>query len=456
MPIIPTYTKREFIKTPGVDSSAPAPTRLNNAYENGLTRTARLIPQAVAAASKLAGDGGKGSAPAAGVGASSVSADEDLRLRENLVNTLQHELADSQNVSVGALEQAAAKHFTPQTSNTAAARDYAVLRRAAQEAQEVSASAQARQAAVKEKTLTCQVGSLVRSPQALEAYLTDQLASYEERLRANGENGACVRASSRAVRAQTVEENICRSLSCGDWKAAEATLGAHGNKLADGVQQACAAKTRALFARSRAETLWEEARLETGASAEQIGRYALANLRESDAELNAQIRQALLAYTRRESAQEHLSSAQVLASAAQLPSAQALRVLDAKSTLPVQEWEQARQAALALDGDVTRSDEQHYVACYFDGTQKEHTRLWKRDKISSRDYLRLESVRHRRQGGESFRAQELLCRGIDVWMRKKGFSAQDVLAAQYAVLTADAPNGSLGDVWKQIKNLLDV
>lgn len=114
------------------------------------------------------------------------------------------------------------------------------------------------------------------------------------------------------------------------------------------------------------------------------------------------------------------------------------------------------RAALFFDGDATQSAAADFVACYFAGTQKEHARLLKREKISARDFVRLESARHSRQSGESLHAQELLCRGIDTWMQKKGFSSQNVAAAQYAVLTANAPTDCLGDVWKQIKNLLDV
>lgn len=460
MPVIPTYTKREFIKTPDVAASASAPLRANAAYENGLTRTARVLSQVLQPsannASAARANGDLSAASGADNAALAVSADEDLHLRETLVDALQKDLSGAGGANGRSLENAAAKHFTPQTAGTAAARDYAVLHRAAQDAQQAGAFALAQQAADKEKTLTCQVGALVRSPQVLDVYLSEQLPAYEERLRENGQNREAVCAASRAVQAQTVEENVCRSLACGDWKAAEATLGAHADKLDETVRQTCAAKTRAVFARGQAEKLWQQARLETGGPAEQAGRHALENLNEPDPQLRAEMRQALQAAVRRESAQEHLACAQTLASAAGLSSADAVRLLDGKNTLPADEWDAARQAALALDGDVTRSDAAHYLACYFNGTQKEHARLWKREKISSRDYLRLEAARHRRQGGKCLRAQELLCRGIDVWMRRKGFSAQDVFSAQYAVLTADAPDGSIGDVWKQIKNLLDV
>ncbi len=452
MPVIPTYTKREFIKTPGVDASAPAPVRLAAAYENDLTRTSALLPQALGAAGRAGG----GSPAGEKVVSSAASADENLSLRKTLAGVVEKEMAAGPEAGFVALERVAAGHFTSQTAAGSAARDYAVLRRAVQEARQTADFAQAKELADTEKTLTRQVGALVRSPEALDEYLSGQLACYEERLRAAGENEASVRAHALCVRAQTVEDNVCRSLVCGDWYAAEATLSKHGDKLADSVRQACAAKTGALFARSQAQKLWEEARLETGGPAEAVHRAALERATEPDEALNASVRQTLEAVYRRESAREHLSSAQTLAEAARTSSAQALRLLDGTTALPAQEEDALRRAALFLDGDVTRSDAGRFVACYFDGTQKEHVRLWKREQLSARDYIRLEAARHRRAGGESQRVQELACRAIDVWMRKKGFSAQDVQTAQYAVLTADAPNESLGDVWKQIKNLLDV
>ena len=471
MPIIPTITKREFIKTPGVDASVPAPARLAAAYENNLSRFGTLIPAAIRAASKV-----NAGITSAGVSVSARSsagenlrypggttenvkaeeraqADKDLTVRMALVDAVRQ---DAGAKGVQALETAAVKNFTPETASGPAARDYAVLHRAAREEQAASASVRARESADTEKTLLRQVGALVRSPEALDEYLSGQVAAYEERLRGNGESEVAVKANARAVRAQTVEENVCRSLSCGDWRAAEATLSKHGDKLPDAARQTCAAKTRALFARSQAEKLWEEGRLETGGSAGQIRRYALEHIAEPDVELGAAMRQTVEALSRREGAREHALAAQTLASAARLPSADALGVLDGAPGLDAEELAQARQAALFFDGDNTRSDAAQFVACYFGGTQKEHARLLKREKISARDYVRLEASRHARQSGDSRRAQELLCRGIDVWMQKKGFSAQDSYAAQYAVLTADAPSGSLGDVWKQIKNLLDV
>lgn len=471
MPIIPTITKREFIKTPGVDASVPAPARLAAAYENNLSRVGTLIPVALSAASKV--NAGISSAgmnvsvrKAAGenlhypdgttgkVKAEERSlADKDLELRTALVDAVRQ---DAGAKGVQALETAAVKNFTPETVSAPAARDYAVLHRAVEEAQAASASVRARESADTEKTLLRQIGSLVRSPEALDEYLSGQVAAYEERLRGNGESEASVKANARAARAQTVEENVCRSLSCGDWRAAEATLSKHGDKLPEEIRQTCAAKTRALFARTQAEKQWEEGRLETGGSVEQIHRYALEHVAEPDAELNAVVRQTVDALARRESAREHALAAQTLASAARLPSVDALSVLDGAPCLETVELAQARQAALFFDGDTTRSDAAQFVSCYFGGTQKEHVRLFKRGKISARDYVRLEASRHTRQSGDSCRTQELLCRGIDVWMQKKGFSAQDSYAAQYAVLTADAPGDSLGNVWKQIKNLLDV
>lgn len=335
MPIIPTYTKREFIKRPAVDSSAPAPVRLVAAYENNLTRTAELLPQAVGIATKLGGlTGAAGSA-------SALPGEENLRVRETLLNTVQKEMAGG-TVSVKALEQAAVKNFTPQTADGPAAQDYAVLHRAVQDVQQKADLTKEQTALEKEKTLTTQVGSLVRSPQALEAYLSTQLASYQKQLRHSGLSEEAAHTKARAVASQTVEENICRSLACGDWQAAEAMISKHGDKLSGSIRDVCADKIRTVFAQRQAEQLWEEGRLETDGSSAQIYRYALEHIAEPDEALNSAMRQTLQAVSRRESAREHGAAAQTLASVAQLSSTEALQLLDSKNTLPADELAHVR------------------------------------------------------------------------------------------------------------------
>ncbi|MDD6153739.1 MAG: hypothetical protein PUC11_07335 [Elusimicrobia bacterium] len=149
MPIIPTITKREFIKTPGVDSSVPAPARLAAAYENNLSRFGTLIPAVIGAASKInAGVTSAGvsvsARPASGENLHSPDgttvnvkaeeralADKDLNVRAALADAVRQ---DAGAKGVQALETAAVKNFTSETASGPAARDYAVLHRAAREA----------------------------------------------------------------------------------------------------------------------------------------------------------------------------------------------------------------------------------------------------------------------------------------------------------------------------------
>lgn len=452
--IVPKYTKQEFVKTPQVDFSAPSPARLQSAYENNLSLAGKLLPAALNTLS-VAAEKFSGKQADAAV-SKPQSSDEQLRLREHIVSVAREEISQKGKLDASVLEAFASKNFTPETAEGAAGRDWSVLYRAAQEEQAEAQAAAAHKNAASEEALVRQVGSLVRSPNALEEYLASQLPSYEERLRQNGADERTARASAQAVRAQTVEENICRSLSIGDWRTAQAALEKHGDALTDEKRTACAAKTRAEFARSQAEKLWEQVRAETGANAAQIYRRAVELLREPDAELDALTRRTLASFSRRETAREHLSVAAVLEAAAQCSSAQAVKLLSGRNALDGEAWSRARRAAEAFDGDCTRSDGAFFVQCYFGGTEKEHLRAFARGRISARDYVRLEAARYRREGGEHFYAQELLCGGIDVWMRKKGFSAQDVARAQYAVLSAGAPAESVVNVWKEVKNLLEV
>lgn len=455
MPIVPKYTKQEFVKTPGVDYSASNPVRLESAYENNLTRAGRLLPLAVQTAANAAAAGGQ-KAPASSGVSRRREEDAQLRLREEAVHTAQKELGEKGVINVSSLESFAAKKLTPQTASGPAGRDMTVLLRAARETQAVSDAARARENAVSEEKLLRRVGSLVRSPQALEEYLSSQLPSYEARLAQDGVNEQTVRTSARAVRSQTVEENVCRLLAEGDWRAAQATLEKHGGSLPPAKQEVCSANARAEFARSQAEKLWEEVRLETGGDAAQIHQDALNRLQEPDGELNALSRRTLDALLRKEQALEHARAAQTLERAVYLPSAEALAVLAGQTALTGGELAAARRAAEFFDGDTTRTDASFFVQSYFGGGRKEHERALARGKISARDYVRLEAARHRRESGERFYERELLCRGIGVWMQKKGFSAQDTASAQYAVLSSMAPAEALGDVWKEVKNLLDV
>ncbi len=452
--IVPKYTKQEFVKTPQIDFSAPSPARLQSVYENNLSRAGKLLPDALNTLSSAAGKfSGKGTGGAVSL---PQDADAQLRLREHIVSAARDEISRKGKLDTAALEAFASKNFMPETASGEAGRDWSVLYRAAQEEQAEAQTAAAQKNAASEEALVRQVGSLVRSPSALEDYLSSQLPSYEERLRQNGADERVVRASSRLVRAQAVEDNICRSLSIGDWRSAQAALEKHGTALADTNRAACAAKTRAEFARSHAEKLWEQVRLETGGDAAQIHCRAAELVQDPDAELAALMRRTLASIFRRETAQEHLAAAGTLEAVVQASSDQAVKLLAGRNTLEREEWNLALRAAEAFDGDCTRSDNAFFVQCYFSGTAKEHLRAFKRGRVSARDYLRLEAARHRRESGEQFYAQELLCGGIDVWMRKKGFSAQDVARAQYAVLSAGAPAEYIGNVWKEVKNLLEV
>ena len=72
---------------------------------------------------------------------------------------------------------------------------------------------------------------------------------------------------------------------------------------------------------------------------------------------------------------------------------------------------------------------------------------------SPQDYFHLKSVQQKLRGGKEARAQHWLCRAIETWMNKQGFSSQDITQASYQVLGGSSEEEQL-QIWKQLKTLL--
>jgi len=502
MPIVPKYTKQVFIQTPSVALSAPNPARLEGAYENNLTRAGKILPGVLELAGKLApgltlpGKKKKSAAadlPQSGGNAAQTSGaavtaapsvreenggqtrlvsqtsarraqDGELALRGELINVVRDKIRQNGTVSVSELDDFAVKNFTPENANGTAGADYWVMRRAARET-EISAAREAlRQNAQTEENLLRGVGALASSPEELKEYLSVQLSSYRRRLADGGLDEKSVRNAVRQARRKTVEANIARSLAAGDWASASGTLEQFGADLPDSVRSLCADKTRASFARFQAQKLWRQGLLETGENLAEAAAWARSHANEPDAQLRQMIGETLDGLERRARGERHVRAAKILEQAARSSAEDALTLLDAQTDLEGEEWDLLRRAAENFSGGaenagaerpgVERTDAESFTRLYFSGTHRETARAFKRGKISARDYFRLEASRHRRESGAAGTAEELLCRGIAVWMQKKGFSAQDACRAQYAALSSDTSDKAAA--WKEIKNWLDV
>ena len=243
MPIIPTYRRQERYQAPGVQTGAPAPQRLGRAYENTLQEFGSFSSQALAYLQRQPEKGekkGRSSAAASGVEnrlsslsfekaentggqaeKSSVQADEDLQLRLDLASSVRERVSEGRAVEPSDLDEFAAQRLTPQQADTPAARDYLMLRRAAQEEQALQTRGQNIRAARQEEKLVRTVGATASSAAALDAYLEAQLPALEKRLQENGSDPKNLARQLAGVRAQTALENVRRSVAAGNYSAAQ-------------------------------------------------------------------------------------------------------------------------------------------------------------------------------------------------------------------------------------------
>ncbi len=455
MPLVPTYKKQVTRQTPGVNTEAASPVRLQQAYVNNLTRTGQMLPSVLALGMEKSNfsDSGKNTAPkkAASDGMAPPEAWKNVvSLRAGLTEMAQKEVAKTGTLSASSLEAFAAKHFTPQDALGSAGRDYAVLYSAAHEAQKNAETSALKNTINAEASQVRRVGALVRTPQALDEYLAGQIDAYKQHLSAAGTDGDEAAARVEKLRADTVRDNILRALSTGDWQSASQTLAHHGTTLPQETRQACAAKTRAAYARSYSEKLWRAA--EGSTPKEKLG-SAQNRLREPDKDLSALIRRELEVLSLRAQKDLHRSAADTLfgLAAADGPSAQA--ALDGKDVFSGEDLQHVSEAVSRLDADAVQTDADVFMRLYGAADQADNRRAFKRGQVSARDFLRLEAARHHKQAGDWSSAERLSLGSVDAWMRKKGFSDGDIALAQYTVLSSSQP---FVEAWKEIKNYLEV
>ena len=320
MPIIPTYRRQERYQAPGVQTGAPAPQRLGRAYENTLQEFGSFSSQALAYLQRQPEKEekkGRSSAAASGVEnrlsslsfekaentggqaeKSSVQADEDLQLRLDLASSVRERVSEGRAVEPSDLDEFAAQRLTPQQADTPAARDYLMLRRAAQEEQALQTRGQNIRAARQEENLVRTVGATASSAAALDAYLEAQLPALEKRLQENGSDPKNLARQLAGVRAQTALENVRRSVAAGNYSAAQEVFSRYEKEMTPRQREECREKIRLSAAEGYANRLWNRAQAETDGTPVDCSYMRLGGLSGTGYEVNglslpaAEVRQA--------------------------------------------------------------------------------------------------------------------------------------------------------------------
>lgn len=477
MPIIPTYQRQVRYEAPSVNTAAPAPTRLPQAYENDLQEFGTFSRNTLNFLSRL--DQGpfqrqKSASPsAAGTGSqtaqtqplsdaapsSGPQADKDVSLRADLLQSVRDTAAQKGTVQTQDLDAFAAEHFTSEQADTPAVRDYLLLRRTAQQEARSVQQQQQRQLAAQEENLVRQVGSAAPSARALDAYLTGQLPAYEQRLKDNGAPPQTVQKLAAALQADTAASCVRRALAAGQDGLAQEVFEKYAPQFSSSQRQECAQKILFSAADNRARQLWERSALEKDASLQTREKWVHQQLdgEKNDAFASA-VRQAVSALRAGEQARQAGQQAQVYRDILACGGAEeAQGVLNRQRVLEGGQLALARRAvqeAFAQPKGFSQAGK--FNQLYFSSDEKAAARAYEKGQISARDYCVLESARCARQSGRDDRQTQLLCRGIERWGQQKGLPEKDVQDITYAVLSSAAGTNEPLTAWKQVKALFDL
>ena len=479
MPIIPTYRRQERYQAPGVQTGAPVPQRLGRAYENTLQEFGSFSSQALAYLQRQPEKEekkGRSSAAASGVEnrlsslsfekaentggqaeKSSVQADEDLQLRLDLASSVRERVSEGRAVEPSDLDEFAAQRLTPQQADTPAARDYLMLRRAAQEEQALQTRGQNIRAARQEENLVRTVGATASSAAALDAYLEAQLPALEKRLQENGSDPKNLARQLAGVRAQTALENVRRSVAAGNYSAAPEVFSRYEKEMTPRQREECREKIRLSAAEGYANRLWNRAQAETDGTPEQCNAWARQQLtEEKQADLKTDVQKNLDLLAASAQQRQHQALAQVYRAVASAQAGSARAVLNTREGLASARLSLVYRAAQQADGGVsvpTRADT--FNTLYFSGTEKEIDRAFEKNQLSARDYCLLQAVLHERAAGAESSESRFLARGIENWGKKNELSVQETAEIKYKVLSADGGIENQRAAWQRMKALLE-
>ncbi len=472
MPIIPTYRRQERYSAPNVQMSSSAPNRINEAYENDLQEGSAFLQsvmkylepkkekesQAPSGAARASAGKQKLGVPVSQKEKYPTAADEDLQIRMELADSVRQTVTDGKTVTPDSLDEFAVSHLTENQADTPAARDYMMLRSAARADAQTAARQERQNRISQEAALVRGVGATASSVSALEAYLSAQIPAFQERLKENGASQKNIQQQSAALRAQTAVENVCRSLAAGNPSTAQAVFEKYAADMNVRQRETCTEKIRLRAAASYAQTLWERAAgQETDGSLQQRQEWAVRQLSgEKNTALKTEVQENLARLYEAAQTQEHLRQAQVYRSLAEASAGEARGLMDTQSVLDVSEMRLACRAAAETDGGALKIGQAaQFNRLYFSGSSKEIAKAYEKKQVSARDYCLLQAVCHERAAGKDDRESRFLCRGIDQWSAKKGFSEQESNDIKYAVLTAAGGTENQLDAWRRIKALFD-
>lgn len=457
MPKVPVYQRQETYHAPSVERTSGAPRRLPQAYENKLTRLGNLTRQGL---NWLTQQGVKSAPPKrenpADRSREISDIQQEVSLRKKMTSWAKEEVTQKGHLSARSLEKFAYAHLTPETAAGPAGQDYTVLQQAAHKEEALLSSRQLQQSLASEEEQVRKIGSLVASAEGLETYLTQQLPAYEAHLKEGAASPEEVSHKSDLLRAQVVEENICRAVCVGEWQAAERVFSAHQQALAPNVQDALQQKIRACYVRGETEKLWQQACLETDATPHSVRTWAKQKL---EAEKDEFLRQEILTgICGLATAQEKIrlqETAQVYSAIGtcldRLP--QAWEMLNKQKVFTPQELSRAQEVLGKVPAAEHKTQEEWFVKLYFTATAEEIYRAFVKRKISGEDFFMLMAAAARRQSGAENAPSRWLCRGMEQYWRKKELPAGELPAVQRAVLAAGWSAQEQFQTWQLIKKL---
>ena len=381
-------------------------------------------------------------------------AESALSLRRQLADSVRKEVEQKGRVSESFLDNYAATHFDTTDTDTPLWQDYAMLRHTA-----VAESARAEQeqqtlALQEEADWISQVGALASDAGSFQVYLQAQLPAYRQRLKEKGYSPAQIQEKEDELCRRTVEQNLVRSLEVQDWQSAQQVFTRYKKVLAPALQERLAGQIRRSFAGAQANRLWQEGSKQGDVTTAEIAEWATAHIQEPDEELNQAIRQEITRLgetaTRKTAAQQ----ARVFAQLAQGDSETVQRVLNTQTVLEAESAAQARKVAERLQEPVSLKQQEWFVKNYLDIGNTDADKALRKGQCGARDYFRLQAAQLYEQSGQTQAESRWICRGLETWMKRQGFSSEDITRATYAVLSeAEDSTGRL-EFCKRLKTLL--
>lgn len=378
----------------------------------------------------------------------------DFAVRMELAKAVREETVQKGNVSESFLDRFAVTHLDAQDKDSLVVHDYTALRRAAEKESVFAKKQSENEQLQQESTWIAQVGELSADAQALDAYLKIQIPAYALQMEKSGFSLEQAQSLAENLRIISIERNMLRSLSVGDWQAAQEVFQLQKDSLPENMQHHFSEKIRHAFTRFEAQRLWQQAKtqgLPQGRSAQEV---ALSLLKEPDENLKNDIQQEIVRLDQTEQRQTAAKQAAIFAQLSQADDVRSQQLLDTQTVLDEEEIHQARQAMQQIQGVASEQQQQWLVQHYFEKDSLTPQEAFHKGLCTARDYFCLQASYLRQKSGQDLSEGKWLCRGMSVWMERQGFDAKDTTRAIYTVLTGAADTEGRMGVWKKIKTLL--